>query len=89
MHTLMKQALAQGVHDRLARQLGLSVAGVPAVSRRSVLHAIAGSGLVLGFGSFATSEASAAALGAEGAAAGPLAPNPFVRIGTTRWARAI
>jgi isoquinoline 1-oxidoreductase beta subunit len=82
MHTLMKQALAQGVHDRLARQLGLSVAGVPAVSRRSVLHAIAGSGLVLGFGSFATSEASAAALGAEGAAAGPLAPNPFVRIGT-------
>ena len=79
MHSLMKQAIAPDLRDRLARRLGLRSAGVPAVSRRLVLQAISGSGLVLGF---AARESLAAGPGAPGTAAQPLAPNPFVRIGT-------
>jgi len=83
MHALMKNALDPEARDRLARELGLSaVEQPPAVSRRFVLQALAGSGLVLGFGGLAAGEAFAAGLAAEGAATGPLAPNPFVRIGT-------
>ncbi len=51
------------------------------MTRRSVLQ-VAGAGLVLAVGGFASRDASAAAPGAEGAATGPLAPNAFVRVGT-------
>ena len=51
------------------------------MTRRSVLQ-VAGAGLVLAVGGFASREAAAAAQGIEGAATGPLAPNAFVRVGT-------
>jgi isoquinoline 1-oxidoreductase beta subunit len=82
MHALMKHALGTEVRDRLARELGLPLGEAPTVSRRFMLQSLAGSGLVLGFGGLAAGTAFAAAPGAEGAATGPLAPNPFVRIGT-------
>ena len=81
MHALMKQALSREVHDRLAQQLDLPNAAPAAVSRRLVLQAFAGAGLVLGYGGLMPGPASAATLGAEGAVTGPLAPNPFVRVG--------
>src|ERR1700687_5221990 len=46
------------------------------------LQSAAAPGLVLGFGWLAPTGAEAALPGAEGAAAGPLAPNAFVRVGT-------
>ena len=82
MHTLMKQALAQDVRDRLAEQLGLPISAPLGVKRRLVLQALSGSGLVLGFGTMVIAPAQAAAPAQEGVATGPLAPNPFVRIGT-------
>ena len=82
MHALMKHALDPEVRDRLARELGLQHGEAPAVGRRFVLQSLAGSGLVLGIGGLAAGDALAATPGAEGTATGPLAPNPFVRIGT-------
>jgi len=82
MHALMKHALDPDTLHRLARDLGLLGAEAPPLSRRFVLQSLAGSGLVLGFAGLVGSPALAAAPGAEGAATGPLAPNPFVRVGT-------
>ena len=53
-----------------------------ATTRRSVLAGGAGLGLLLAVGGFVPGAARAALPGVEGAAAGPLAPNAFVRIGT-------
>ena len=52
------------------------------LTRRAVLAAGAGAGLVIAVGGLVPRSAQAAAPGAEGAAAGPLAPNAFVRVGT-------
>jgi len=66
----------------LAASLGLSPAAGPQLTRRVVLQGAGAVGLVIGFGWLAPDPAEAAALGAEGAATGPLAPNPFLRVGS-------
>ena len=81
MHALMKNALDPEMQARLARSLGLAPLEAPPLRRRLVLQGFAGAGLVLGFG-LPDRAASAAGTAAAGAAAGPLAPNPFIRIGT-------
>ena len=53
-----------------------------ATTRRGMLTGGAGLGLLLAVGGFVPGAARAASPGVEGAAAGPLAPNAFVRIGT-------
>jgi|KBSSwiStaDraftv2_1062776.scaffolds.fasta_scaffold08484_7 isoquinoline 1-oxidoreductase beta subunit len=82
MHPLMMNALDPQWQASVARRLGLAVdAGPPRLSRRLVLQGLAGAGLILGFG-LPERAASAAGVATEGSAAGPLAPNPFLRIGT-------
>ena len=65
----------------LIRALDADVA-VAGLTRRSMLAGAAGGGLVIAIGGFAPRGAHAAAPGIEGAAAGPLTPNAFVRVGT-------
>lgn len=82
MHVLMKHAREPEVLNLLAAELGLQPSASACVSRRGMLQVLAGSGLVLGFGSFAARNVVAATPGTEGAAPTPLVPNAFVRIGT-------
>jgi isoquinoline 1-oxidoreductase beta subunit len=66
----------------LLASLGDSQSSAPLLSRRVFLQSAGATGLLLGFGWLAPSSADAALPGAEGAAAAPLAPNAFVRVGT-------
>src|SRR5881628_3029365 len=81
MHPLMNR-----FHDdeqrRLMELLGVKETIAPLVSRRVFLQSTGATGLVIGFGWLAPTGAEAALPGVEGAAAGPLAPNAFVRVGT-------
>ncbi len=81
MHPLMNR-----FHDdeqrRLMERLGVKETIAPLVSRRVFLQSAGATGLVIGFGWLAPTGAEAALPGVEGAAAGPLAPNAFVRVGT-------
>ncbi|MDQ6683752.1 MAG: xanthine dehydrogenase family protein molybdopterin-binding subunit [Pseudomonadota bacterium] len=85
MHALLDSDPARKI--ALAAQMGLDVVAAdravmaPLLSRRAVLQT-AGAGLVVGFSWFASGVAEAALPGSEGTAAGPLAPNAFVRVGT-------
>jgi isoquinoline 1-oxidoreductase beta subunit len=80
MHPLL-QAHHREQRDRLAASLGITRASGPHLTRRMVLQAAGAAGLVIGFGALSSGRAEAAALGAEGAVTGPLAPNPFLRVG--------
>src|SRR6202049_2097940 len=81
MHPLMNR-----FHDdeqrRLMKLLGVQETIAPSVSRRVFLQSAGATGLVIGFGWLAPTGAEAALPGMEGAAAGPLAPNAFVRVST-------
>src|SRR2546429_169534 len=81
MHPLMNR-----FHDderrRLIELLGVKETIAPLVSRRVFLQSAGATGLVIGFGWLAPTDAEAALPGVEGAATGPLAPNAFVRVGT-------
>jgi isoquinoline 1-oxidoreductase beta subunit len=81
MHPLMNR-----FHDdeqrRLMELLGVKETIAPLVSRRVFLQSAGATGLVIGFGWLAPTGAEAALPGVEGAAAGPLAPNAFVRVST-------
>ena len=66
---------------RLMELLGVTESIAPLLSRRVFLQSAGATGLVIGFGWLAPTGADAAQPGAEGAA-GPLAPNAFVRVGT-------
>jgi isoquinoline 1-oxidoreductase beta subunit len=91
MHALI-QAFDDEQRERLARALGIATASSARttaaapdgalLSRRVVLQGAGAAGLVIGFGWLTPESAEAAALGVEGAATGPLAPNAFVRVGT-------
>ena len=67
---------------RMLELLGDLQWSAPLLSRRVFLQSAAATGLLLGFGWLTPSSAEAALPGAEGAAAGPLAPNAFVRVGS-------
>jgi isoquinoline 1-oxidoreductase beta subunit len=67
---------------RLMELLGVPESIAPLLSRRVFLQSTGAAGLVIGFGWLAPTAADAAQPGAESAAAGPLAPNAFVRVGT-------
>src|SRR6202163_3265027 len=69
-------------HRRLMDLIGVKESSVPLLSRRVFLQSAGATGLVIGFGWLAPTDADAALPGAEGAATGPLAPNAFVRVGT-------
>ncbi len=81
MHPLMNR-----FHDEERRRLmefhGVQETIAPLVSRRVFLQSAGATGLAIGFGWLAPMDANAALPGVEGAAAGPLAPNAFVRVGT-------
>jgi len=81
MHPLMNR-----FHDdeqrRLMELLGVKETIAPLVSRRVFLQSAGATGLAIGFGWLAPMDANAAMPGVEGAAAGPLAPNAFIRVGT-------
>jgi len=81
MHPLMNR-----FHDdeqrRLMELLGVQETITPSVSRRVFLQSAGATGLAIGFGWLAPMDANAALPGVEGAAAGPLAPNAFIRVGT-------
>src|SRR5712671_7362061 len=81
MHPLMNR-----FHDderrRLMELLGVKETIAPSVSRRVFLQSAGATGLAIGFGWLAPRDANAALPGEEGAAAGPLAPNAFIRVGT-------
>jgi len=81
MHPLMNR-----FHDdeqrRLMELLGVKETIAPSVSRRLFLQSAGATGLAIGFGWLAPMDANAAMPGEEGAAAGPLAPNAFIRVGT-------
>ena len=80
MHPLM-HAFGSQSQAQLAAALGVPASAGPALSRRVVLQG-AGAGLMIGFGWLAPAGARAAAPGVEGAAAGPFAPNAFIRVGS-------
>ena len=80
MHPLMNLASDPELQARWARELGLEGIAQAPVSRRLVLQGLAGAGLVLGFG-VPGGAALAASTANEGSATGPLAPNPFLRVG--------
>src|SRR6202163_2130063 len=69
-------------HRRLMALFGVEENAVPTLSRRVFLQGAGAIGLLIGFGWHAPGSAEAALPGVEGAAAGPLAPNAFVRVGT-------
>ena len=89
MHPLM-QAMNQEQRRLLEAAFGeLPVAsaegnqgGAVGITRRAVLAAGSGAGLLVAVGGLFPKSASAAAPGVEGVASGPLAPNAFVRVGT-------
>jgi len=67
---------------RLMELLGVKESLAPLVSRRVFLQSAGATGLAIGFGWLTPTSADAALPGVEGAAAGPLAPNAFIRVGT-------
>jgi isoquinoline 1-oxidoreductase subunit beta len=81
MHPLMNR-FHTDEQRRLMELLGVRESSAPLLSRRVFLQSAGATGLVIGFGWLAPTGADAALPGAEGAAAGPLAPNAFVRVGT-------
>src|ERR1700680_4933100 len=81
MHPLMNR-FHTDEQRRLMELLGVRESSPPLLSRRVFLQSAGATGLVIGFGWLAPTGAEAALPGAEGAAAGPLAPNAFVRVGT-------
>src|ERR1700674_3210315 len=81
MHPLMNRFRDDEQH-RLMELLGVKETIAPLVSRRVFLQSAGATGLAIGFGWLAPVDANAALPGVEGAAAGPLAPNAFVRVGT-------
>jgi isoquinoline 1-oxidoreductase beta subunit len=82
MHAVMR-ALGPEEQAAFARAMGVSRPGTGAgLSRRAVLQGAGAAGLVIGLGWLGPGSARAAAPGVEGAAAGPLEPNAFVRVGT-------
>ncbi|MEO8524766.1 MAG: xanthine dehydrogenase family protein molybdopterin-binding subunit [Caldimonas sp.] len=83
MHALL-QALDPEQRARLDAEFGVAPSAALLPTRRFVLQGAGAAGLVIGFGLgwVAPGTARAAAPGAEGAAAGPLAPNAFVRVGS-------
>src|SRR6202521_110777 len=81
MHPLMNR-FNTDEQRRLMTLLGVKESIAPLVSRRVFLQSAGATGLVIGFGWLAPTDADAALPGMEGAAAGPLAPNAFVRVGT-------
>jgi isoquinoline 1-oxidoreductase subunit beta len=81
MHPLMNR-FHTDEQRRLMELLGVTESIAPLLSRRVFLQSAGATGLVIGFGWLAPTGADAAQPGAEGAAAGPLAPNAFVRVGT-------
>jgi isoquinoline 1-oxidoreductase beta subunit len=81
MHALMNLAADPDLQARWARQLGVEPLALPPLTRRLVLQGFAGAGLVLGFGVPGGGTRAAATVN-EGSGTGPLAPNPFLRIGT-------
>jgi isoquinoline 1-oxidoreductase subunit beta len=81
MHPLMNR-FHTDEQRRLMELIGVEGSSAPLLSRRVFLQSAGATGLVIGFGWLAPTAADAALPGAEGAAAGPLAPNAFVRVGT-------
>jgi isoquinoline 1-oxidoreductase beta subunit len=87
MHPLIRMhADAQAVRDALAATPAapplLPTEPTEGLTRRALLASGAAAGLVVLAGGVVPGAAQAAAQGAEGAAAGPLAPDQFVRVGT-------
>src|ERR1700694_5699170 len=81
MHPLMNRLHTVERH-RLMELLGVKESDAALLSRRVFLQSAGATGLVIGFGWLAPNGAEAALPGVEGAAAGPLAPNAFIRVGT-------
>ena len=81
MHPLMNR-FHTAEQRRLMEFLAAGESSAPLLSRRVFLQSAGATGLVIGFGWLAPTGADAAQPGVEGAAAGPLAPNAFVRVGT-------
>src|SRR6202521_4378764 len=81
MHPLMNRFHIDE-QRRLMELLGVKESNALLLSRRVFLQSAGATGLVIGFGWLAPTDADAALPGMEGAAAGPLAPNAFVRVGT-------
>src|SRR6202158_5284810 len=81
MHPLMNR-FNTDEQRRLMELLGVRESVAPLLSRRVFLESAGATGLVIGFGWLAPTDADAALPGAEGAATGPLAPNAFVRVAT-------
>ena len=81
MHALMNLAADPDWQARWARELGVDGFAPAPVSRRLVLQGLAGVGLVLGF-ALPGGSVLAAGTANEGSTTGPLAPNPFLRVGT-------
>jgi isoquinoline 1-oxidoreductase subunit beta len=81
MHPLMNR-FHTDEQRRLVQLIGVTESSAPLLSRRVFLQSAGATGLVIGFGWLAPTDADAALPGAEGAATGPLAPNAFVRVGT-------
>ena len=85
MHVL--RHLDRAGHERLAAAFALPAAGASdestGLSRRALLQGAGGLVVIVGWGGQDAARAAApVALGTEGAATGPLAPNDFVRVGT-------
>jgi isoquinoline 1-oxidoreductase beta subunit len=81
MHPLMNR-FHDDARRRLMELLGVQETIAAPVSRRVFLQSAGATGLAIGFGWLAPMDANAALHGVEGAAAGPLAPNAFIRVGT-------
>src|SRR6202158_2167133 len=81
MHPLMNR-FNTDEQRRLMELLGVRESVAPVLSRRLFLQSTGATGLIIGFGCLAPRDANAALPGVEGAAAGPLAPNAFIRVGT-------
>src|ERR1700681_3659638 len=81
MHPLMNR-FNTDEQRRLMELLGVEESSTPLLSRRVFLQSAGATGLVIGLGWLVPTGADAALPGTEGAAAGPLAPNAFVLVGT-------
>ena len=84
MHPLMQAMNHPAQRALLEAALGMPPLAVTGSgpTRRAVLAAGAGTGLLIAVGVLSPRDAFAASPGTEGAATGPLAPNQFVRVGT-------
>ncbi len=82
MHPLMQLMHQQRALLDSALDMPAPAAAEGGLTRRSVLAGVASTGLLVAVGGLLPRSAQAAMPGAEGAAAGPLAPNAFVRVGT-------